>query len=77
MMKRHVVGIPPKPYGYNKDGGIAESRAIDAESKLFANDYDNSLQLIGITIQELKEYAGIEGAFARELMNRLKEKMVS
>ena len=51
--------------------GVTANKASTAAATLFAKGYDSSLSLLGITIQELKDYAQIEGPVARELSNAL------
>ena len=51
--------------------GVTATKASTAAMSLFAKGYDSPLSLHGITIQELKDYAQIEGPVARELSNAL------
>ena len=52
---------------------VTAKKASVASSTLFGKGYDTPLSLLGITIQELKDYAGIEGPAARELSNALRQ----
>lgn len=51
--------------------GVTANKASTAAATLFAKGYDSPLSLLGITIQELKDYAQIEGPVARESSNAL------
>jgi hypothetical protein len=57
-----------------KSRGVDEDDVAEAAKKLFEKGFNKPSRLLGITIQELKEYAGIEGPVARELSNRLEKK---
>jgi NAD-dependent DNA ligase len=60
-----------------KGRGVDDDDVGDAAFKLFASKFNKPSRLLGITIQELKEYAEIEGPVARELSNKLKDQQNS
>lgn len=51
--------------------GLTAKKASTTAATLFANGYDCPMSLLGVTIQELKDYAGLVGPIARELSNLL------
>jgi hypothetical protein len=56
-----------------KRRGVDEEDVGDAADKLFKGKYNHTSKLLGITTQELNEYAGIYGPLARGLCNKLKD----
>ena len=51
--------------------GVTAGKASTVSATLFSRGYDSRLSLRGVTVQELKEYAGVAGPVARELSNAL------
>ena len=56
-----------------KGRGVDEDDVGAVAEKLFAGKYNKPSKLLGITIQELEKYAGIEGPLARGLSNNLEK----
>ena len=51
--------------------GLTAKKASATSATLFASGYDSPMSLLGVTIQELKDYTRLVGPIARELSNLL------
>ena len=58
-----------------KGRGVDEDDVAEAADKLFANRFNKPSRLLGITVDELKNDAGIQNPLARELSNQLENKV--
>lgn len=59
-----------------EERGLDCDHAGEASEKLFSNGYNKPSRLMGITVEELKEFAGMVGPLARELSNKLVPKQI-